>query len=400
MLNRPESYVPKNMAQPRMATGTLNVPVAATQVFRRQNTTSRIMGQNYQTAQPQFKPTPGTRVPMMMPRRATTNVITYSAGITPRDAMQTKSPISRNNVMTKKTVVLPQTRQKTNPIPNRVIVADKSPAAMPRQGTGITRNNFVPSSYVSKVYPTYNPAQQAATPNRIPTTPILQQSRASKALFQPNEQRIFHAQPRLTNHVAFKGRNQNKGNSAQRKPSVFNDVVNKIKEHASALPTIEAKEAAQLVGGFVSGTISVLAHIVGDIRGDIINGLFKPEDPSYDAAKAYYYSSNNHPSIPTGMTQRIDYIEEIEKCSRARSNSTKPQQTRRPQQQMYPQQRRTPEPTNQPMYKYQQYMPQREQQPTTFGQDPNMFSMMSERTLEEFLLNDGYLNSAPPSIPR
>ncbi|GFE53146.1 ATP-dependent RNA helicase [Babesia ovis] len=397
---RAENFVPRSTPPPRMVTGSINVPVTRStgQVFRRQNTASRLSSQTYQGEPQPFKAALGPRAPMMMPRRATASVMTNTPGRSQYDQFPTTPHAQRRTTVPNiRTVVLPQNRQATAPSPVKVVAREKSPTAMPRQSTGMSRKSFVPSSYVSKVYPSYNPPNQV--PTRVPTTPMFTPTRNNTAVFSRPQQPGAFVQPRAHNHIAFRGRNHSKGTSAQRKPSVFNDVVTKLKEHASSLPTVEAKEAAQLLGGFVSGTISVLAHIVGDIRGDIINGLFKPEDPSYDAAKAYYYSNNNHPSMPTGMTQRIDYIEEIEKCMQARSKSRNPRGAKKAQ--PPPQPRRVPEPPTQPMYRYQPAMPTpQHNMGTTFGQDPNMFSMMSERTLEEFLLNDGYLNSAPPSMPR
>nr|BAN66074.1 hypothetical protein [Babesia bovis] len=388
-------FVPRSTPPPRMVTSTVNVPVnpSAGAVFRRQNTAGRFMGTKLVNDQPPFKPSPGCRVPMMMPRCST-------ASVTPKNMpgynaypQGTPLPQPRSTPTNIKTVVLPQHRQGTTPSPMRVVARETSPMVMPRQATAASRKSFVPSSYVSNVYPSYPPAG----PSRAPTSPLVRQQRSNTAAFTQQS-----GIPRPQGHVAFRGRNQTKGSSAQRRPSVFNEMVAKIKENVPSFPTVEAKEAAQLVGGFVSGTLSVLAHIVGDIRGDIINGLFKPEDPSYDAAKAYYYANNNHPPMPTGMTQRIDYIEEIERCSQARSNSRhrvtpkKPQAVPQPHHQVFPEPLR-----QQPAFNHHQGAPaaRLKERPTAFGQDPNMFAMMSERSLEEFL-NEGYLSSAPPSIPR
>ncbi|GIX60797.1 SNF2-related domain-containing protein, putative [Babesia caballi] len=411
MQYKSETYASGNTAPPRMATASFKMPVTnpVGSVFRRQNTASRLISQ--QQPQQVFNPVPGTRAPMMMPRCATASLYKSSTPSqphadvrkTPQAAAQTRL-IPTNNI---RTVVLP-TRTRGNSIFSNAGMSEKSPAAVPRQATGVGRGDFTPASYVTKVYPNFNPVDRSAAPSRVPTTPIMQQPRASTGAVPYQGQRGQQTQNGYGNHVAFKGRNKIKATSVQRQPSVFKEVVDTIKEHAAVLPKIEAKEAAQLVGGFVSGTLSVLAHIVGDIRSDIINGMFKPEDPSYDAAKAYYYAANNHPTIPTGMTQRIDYIEEIERCTRVRSNSRRGDrrqgnvQKPRPQA-AYPAQQPYPNyepraPSYEP--RSQQSAPLHKPNPTAFGQDPHMFSMMSERALEEFLLNDGYLNSAPPSMPR
>ncbi|GBE59107.1 SNF2-related domain-containing protein, putative [Babesia ovata] len=395
MQYRAEAYPFKTVAPPPMAAGRATMPPrnGTGTVFRRQNTMSRSMELPQNTLRSPFKPDPGSRAPMMMPRCSTASIFNGAPTVKPSPIMPPRTLKPQTKLMAgngMRTTVLPQPRLRSSSLTRSTIIPDRSPAAMPRQGTGMSRKNFTPSSYVTEVFPTYNAAQRSYPPSRAPTTPAQYRSRANSSTVIHQGQRAPHGNGV---HIAFKGRNQMKASSAQRSQSVFKEVVEKIKEHTAALPTIDAKDAAQLVGGFVSGTLSVLAHIVGDIRGDIINGLFKPEDPTYDAAKAYYYAGNNHPTIPTGMTQRIDYIEEIDKCTQMRAGNMRGgrrnSNAQRPVQPMHSYHEQRPEPVR-----------MHHPRPSTFGHDPHMFSGMSERSLEEFLLNDSYLDSAPPSMPR
>ncbi|CDR97042.1 hypothetical protein, conserved [Babesia bigemina] len=395
MQYRAEAYPFKTAVPPSMAAGRATMPPrnGTGTVFRRQNTVSRSMEPPQNTLRSPFKPDPGSRAPMMMPRCATASMLNGASSVKRNPVMSPMQYKPHTKLMPgsgMKTAVLPQPRLRSSSLTRSAVMPDRSPSAMPRQGTGMSRRNFTPSSYVTEVYPTYHAAQRSFTPSRAPTTPMQYRSRANSSTITQPGQRMPHGNGV---HIAFKGRNQMKASSAQRSQSVFKGMVDKIKEHTAALPTIDAKDAAQLVGGFVSGTLSVLAHIVGDIRGDIINGLFKPEDPTYDAAKAYYYAGNNHPTIPTGMTQRIDYIEEIDKCTQMRANKTRGGGRNTNAQRSMP-----------PMHSYHEPRPEHVRnhypRPTAFGHDPHMFAGMSERSLEEFLLNDSYLDSAPPSMPR
>ncbi|KAK1932756.1 hypothetical protein X943_000650 [Babesia divergens] len=396
------------MIPPRMATGSLKMApqtASARPIFRRQNSLGRGVKQVYQSMAQPMKTAPGAAVPMM-PRFATSNIIggtnrTVQPQIPMPEKQNAQTRLLHPNVT--RTATIPPKGQGFKGTPRNLYSRDTSPSAMPRQATGMSRAPFVPRTYVTNVYPSHDVVYHNRSPTSTTMSPVFNQSRANTAAFSQAGQRFPQSQVTGSGHVAFKGRNKMKATSSQRRPSVFKEVIDSIKEHTPALPVIDTKEAVQLVGGFVSGTLSVLAHIVGDIRGDIINGLFKVDDPSYDAARSYYYAANNHPAVPTGMTQRIDYIEEIEKCTRNRTQSAKgaprANMKQRPSQPVY-----RPHPPTQQTFKYEpQYYepaPQPKVRPTTFGQDPHMFSMMSERTLEEFLLNDGYLNSAPPSIPR
>ncbi|KAK1444699.1 hypothetical protein BgAZ_106050 [Babesia gibsoni] len=417
--------------QPRMSTANLKKQtpcVSARPVFRRQN--SPLHQKNPMNQPVQQRVTPAMAAPMQaMPRMATAGIIGR-----PAQTRQPTAPMSQKRQYTHqpffmsetaKTVVMPPKPQAYDGTP-KMRQGGASPVyQMPRQDTGVSRASFVPSYHVTGVYPppqVFSGQKPAKQMNMAAPSP----SRQSTAAAPQFGARAAQPQGRNNTHVAFRGRNQAKTTSAQREPSVFNKMVSTIKEHTSILPKIETKEATQLIGGFVTGTLSVLAHIVGDIRGDIINGLFKSDDPSYDAAKAYYYATNgNPPPVPSAMTHRIDYLEEIEKCTMSRCPSARGRQNTGMRQRMSTQPLHMPTPTAQPMHmvapptpqvhmvrpqtqKNFEYAPQFYdpppkpvvQQPQVFGQDPQMFSMMSERTLEEFLLNDGYLNSAPPSIPR
>ncbi|KAK2196683.1 hypothetical protein BdWA1_001932 [Babesia duncani] len=187
------------------------------------------------------------------------------------------------------------------------------PVAIPRQPSGFIGRQHTPAFNVAGTnipmgvgYPTGMHSPQARFVPKVYEACVYPPQMTSATT--PHSQAAYNyprcgTEPRK---VAFRPRRKTKAPVLERKPSIIDGIK-------SAAKMIDTKEAGQLVGGFISGMFNVLTTIVNEIREDVITGLFKPEDPSYDAAHAYYYAGARQPRRQTGLTQRIDYTEAIER---------------------------------------------------------------------------------------
>ncbi|AFZ79323.1 hypothetical protein BEWA_021710 [Theileria equi strain WA] len=238
-------------------------------------------------------------------------------------------------------------------------------SALKRSSTGNIQlqKRFVPKVYTTEIYP---PQMLVSRQNSITYGRRMDSFGVNNFSQSRNSTCQFNGSSRpqsVRTQVKFKPRRPVKTPNTDRS-SPLDKAFNSFRQ-SSIFPSIDTKEAMHLVEGFVSGAVNVFHTIVDELRGDIITGLFKPDDPEYDAARAYYYSTVEEQSQKnSGLTQRIDYIEAIGTHNKI----------------------------SEPVF----------EEPDRMFMEPHEqdYSKMSEREFEALLLSDSYLHIPPPSLTR
>ncbi|BAM40159.1 conserved hypothetical protein [Theileria orientalis strain Shintoku] len=209
-----------------------------------------------------------------------------------------------------KPTILFRRRNSTNPVKS-----NGKPKAFGRTHSSATNNSrvFVPKVYTTDVYPVKFPVQAKGKQNDVKLAFGTPFSNASTIVSRNNTlNRHYSDLSGYGSEVSYAMRPRaSRRNPNFVKSSPLDKAFRSFKRDFE-LPKVDPKDAVEFIEGLVLAALGIVRAILKELRADIIAGMFISDDPDYDAARSYYYTSNGQDYRHSGFTERIDYIQAIE----------------------------------------------------------------------------------------